>query len=330
MWAVTIRDADGHAGGSAQLGDGAFVTLGSDADNQLVIPDAAVSRRHACLEVIDGELWVASLGANKRVTVNGELISQPTRIDPGSQVTLGNYWLEVSPATQTAAPPEPPLDLDIHPVAPPAPEPAPEPEPEPELDIHPVAAPSPAATHSSTQVLASDAAQQLLAEAEKLSAQAPEPPGIETRTEPAPGSASGASDDAEDSQTAARAFEERVGKIRSYRDNVRSELEAKKHHFAQEWDRALVEMRALRDRLSGDARVLYFTISRDDREVNIKLQPDRSGRPLMFSMTRGHPDRPLAGEERVWIRDQDLRDQPFSDPERAVGELVNRIAGLLA
>ena len=124
----------------------------------ITITDPDVSRRHAALQIIAGELSIEDLGSTNGTFVNGEQIMERRTLRGGDEVRIGstvwrlrapaeatrlsNVPSEVSPASQTttlrpAAAPEPPTEE-----APPAPriEPAP-PAPEPAREEAPTAPP---------------------------------------------------------------------------------------------------------------------------------------------------------------------------------------------
>jgi hypothetical protein len=63
--------------------------VGRDCDDGVLIDDAAVSRRHLRLEPTEAGLVVVDLGSANGTTVDGERISEPRILHPGSKVHLG-------------------------------------------------------------------------------------------------------------------------------------------------------------------------------------------------------------------------------------------------
>ena len=57
--------------------------------------DTSVSRRHAQLSVQDDNLTIEDLGSANGTMVNGRLISEPTHLRDGDEVTLGETILTV-------------------------------------------------------------------------------------------------------------------------------------------------------------------------------------------------------------------------------------------
>jgi len=81
--------------------DGASFTLSGDAivgrqkDCTVRLMDTSVSRRHAQLSVQDDNLTIEDLGSANGTMVNGRLISEPTPLRDGDEVTLGETILTV-------------------------------------------------------------------------------------------------------------------------------------------------------------------------------------------------------------------------------------------
>ncbi len=65
-------------------------TIGRGPDNQLVLPDAAVSRRHAVLERAGERLRVRDLGSRNGTRVNGQDVSEAELCD-GDVLGIGGF-----------------------------------------------------------------------------------------------------------------------------------------------------------------------------------------------------------------------------------------------
>ena len=128
--------------------------------------------------------------------------------------------------------------------------------------------------------------------------------------------------------TAADLLQQKIHSIRSHRSKAQSAAETRRQEFEAEWQQVLDELRALRQRISELDSVLYFAISRDCQSVSMKIQRQRT--PKSMLMTRGHPDRPVGGEERIFVRDHELPDRSFARPRDALNEFLSHIASLLA
>jgi pSer/pThr/pTyr-binding forkhead associated (FHA) protein len=100
VWRVSAYDRSGRQVASMDLSQGE-ITIGRDADRQMVLPSASVSRRHARVIIQDGRPCVVDDGSSNGVLVNGVRIAAPTAIGPATQVDLAEFRLTVEPLTQT-------------------------------------------------------------------------------------------------------------------------------------------------------------------------------------------------------------------------------------
>jgi pSer/pThr/pTyr-binding forkhead associated (FHA) protein len=86
------------------LGEGEVV-IGRSSYCSLVLEQETLSRVHASLRVVADGLELTDLGSSNGTTVNGTLISAPTRVRPGDDIRLGavKIWIEVVSARVSAA-----------------------------------------------------------------------------------------------------------------------------------------------------------------------------------------------------------------------------------
>lgn len=119
------------------------VYIGRDVNNDIVINDVEVSRRHARITLQSGGYVLEDLGSTNGVFVNGQRITRPVMLRGGETIMLGeNVTLAFeamgydAAATVVAAPPpvvEAPPPPSPQPVyAPPSPQPAYTPPPSPQ------------------------------------------------------------------------------------------------------------------------------------------------------------------------------------------------------
>jgi len=71
--------------------------IGRSADCDCYVPDSAVSRKHAELEVssLGGDLYITDLGSHNGTTVNGAKITTRTIVRPGDCITVGCVELKI-------------------------------------------------------------------------------------------------------------------------------------------------------------------------------------------------------------------------------------------
>ncbi len=89
------------------------LVLGRSVKTNLQLQNATISGRHARLVVGADGCWISDLGSSNGTAVNGERISQATRLEPGDQLSLGSvtFLLEAEQVSSTpAAPAESPHD----------------------------------------------------------------------------------------------------------------------------------------------------------------------------------------------------------------------------
>jgi FHA domain len=84
------------AGRRYPVGD-APVTFGRGEDNDIVIPDPAVSRLHAELRQEGDGFVVADLGSSNGTRVNGDLITEPRHLRPGDEIAIATHRFSFVP-----------------------------------------------------------------------------------------------------------------------------------------------------------------------------------------------------------------------------------------
>ena len=81
---------------AATLPPSGTIDIGRDDDNDIVIPETAVSGRHARLEVVGGSWFIEDLGSRNGTFVDGVRVQGRTAIHEGSHVVIGNVPLDLS------------------------------------------------------------------------------------------------------------------------------------------------------------------------------------------------------------------------------------------
>lgn len=92
-------------GRSVALADGVAVTVGSDAECDLVLDDGRVSRRHCEVQVAEGGFTVRDLGSTNGTRVGGAVVTE-ARVSAGATLKVGRTSLRIQPRQQVVeAPP---------------------------------------------------------------------------------------------------------------------------------------------------------------------------------------------------------------------------------
>lgn len=118
--------------GTAYALENAEIHIGRDAQNDIVIAEADISRRHARLTRSEHGYVIEDLGSTNGTFINGQRLTTPYALRPGDEVRLGpkvvlmyeqvsdpNATVAVSAETLQAAPPPPPPPKKPIPAAPP-------------------------------------------------------------------------------------------------------------------------------------------------------------------------------------------------------------------
>jgi Domain of unknown function (DUF1707)/Inner membrane component of T3SS, cytoplasmic domain len=81
-------------------------TIGREADCDMTLTDATVSRWHASLAHVDGSWLLADLGSTNGTRVNGWRVKEPTPVVPGDFVSFGaaTFVIRVRAAAQAGQP----------------------------------------------------------------------------------------------------------------------------------------------------------------------------------------------------------------------------------
>ena len=94
MWRISALDRDGREVGRSEL-VGGELTIGRDADRQLVLPSASVSRRHARVYLEGGQPCIVDEGSANGVIVDGVRITQPTYVNQGTRIDVAEFHLSI-------------------------------------------------------------------------------------------------------------------------------------------------------------------------------------------------------------------------------------------
>ena len=94
------------------------ITIGRQDGNTIRLTERNVSRRHARLAKENGNLVIEDLGSYNGVRVNGEKITEKTKIKEGDLVEIGDYDLGIQgkfEATSTTPPAAAPRQATVPP-----------------------------------------------------------------------------------------------------------------------------------------------------------------------------------------------------------------------
>src|SRR5512147_179153 len=107
MWRISALDREGREVGRGELVAGEL-TIGRDADRQLILPSASVSRRHARVYLEGGQPCIVDEGSANGVIVDGVRITQPTYVNQTTRIDVAEFHLALEPMMPAMAPPRQP------------------------------------------------------------------------------------------------------------------------------------------------------------------------------------------------------------------------------
>ena len=73
---------------------GARLLIGRSDEAVIAIPEATLSRQHAVIELLDGEIWIEDLGSSNGTRVNGQRVRRQ-RLTAGDDITLGDVYVSI-------------------------------------------------------------------------------------------------------------------------------------------------------------------------------------------------------------------------------------------
>src|SRR4029079_7820268 len=100
---AVVRDPEGRSVARCLLRRGSYV-IGQESQNEIVVDEASVSRRHARLTVVtDEELYVEDLDSANGTLIDDQPVAGMTRLELGAQIRLGLCTLDFQRAGLPAA-----------------------------------------------------------------------------------------------------------------------------------------------------------------------------------------------------------------------------------
>jgi len=134
-----------------------------------------------------------------------------------------------------------------------------------------------------------------------------------------------------DWESAPAIFEQMVEGIRRDRVSHEKEMLDQQSKIEQDWQHVLDSMRALQKKVEGHPNLIYFTISRDQQDISVKVADFSTKRGYsLFTLSRRHPAGAHPSLNAVWLIEFPAREWHYYDAKEAMAELVARIAGALA
>lgn len=118
--------------------------------------------------------------------------------------------------------------------------------------------------------------------------------------------------------------------VRLHRTETQKEVEARSQKWEQDWKSVVASAREIKARYSRHPQILDFAISKDEREVIVKLKESSPRGYAYFCLSRSHPEGKYPDLQAVWLREVGRGDNSYDEPMRGLEELISRIAPRLA
>lgn len=126
-------------------------------------------------------------------------------------------------------------------------------------------------------------------------------------------------------------LEDTIGAIQSHRSATSESRKELQKRVDEAWASVIEASRELRGKLSGNEKLRYFTIARDEKSVIVSFQGRQTNaRGDLLELSRYHPDGQFADTEAIWVRESNRTDQRLHSGDEAVKLLVRFCARNLA
>jgi len=342
------------------------VSVGRDADNDIRLPEPAVSSRHATLISKAGRVVVHDLKSSNGTWVNGARIDNQELVH-GDMIAFGRVVLRFIDESQEAplAPPRPAASASLPPRAtipaaavPPAPRP-PAAAPvvvavpsavatasvAPSVGLRSEAIPPTASSGSSSAALeaalppllamtSSVPASPVTAAAVTTSSDMPSFLPLDGSLPRLPGALGGdtlpRSPYDEPGAPDLKELDRLLGSIRSFRDQETDGLKQRQAELMREWRETLTYAEAMKARLAGESRIRFFDVSERRQEIVLRVVRAPGEPTRLLSLTWGHPDQRDKVADGIWMRATHSQDRRYYKSADAVRELVATLASFLA
>lgn len=335
MWTVIVRDAAGNIHSKTQLKTG-VITLGRSTDCDIVLLSAAVSRLHGRLLVGGGPMLVYSdeRSANGSL-LDGRPVDGAVDVGVNNVIRVGEFSIgfecegvhKASPSAElNATVIFRPGELELIAQSPPPSKPAAPARPPTTAEfmttqVRPQTPPPPPAQRAAPAVpppaaggLKSALPGFEFKDLDQIRASAPiEPPKPQTLSESLTG-----------------LLDQQIRGIQSHREAQRESELMRARTYDQQWDDAIIAARDLQAKLKGDARVLYYVITRGNDEISVKLADSSRRGHVTLSLAKRHPETGKQTEGVVWFTVFGEDPRPYREPKLALEDFVRRIAAKLA
>lgn len=317
MWTVVVRDPQGKE--VKRLPLNTRLVIGRTPQCEILLESAQVSRQHARIELFKDKPVFVDLGSANGSLLNGQAVTKPTLVDERHRIEIAGYKISF---VKSHLPEDNPADRTI--IASAASFAA-------ATAARPPTRPAVAATTDLPAPSVDDLVPMRPSASVAMPSKPAATPEIKVPEIKVPEQHSGAPRKEVNWNSATDVFEQQLQGIRAHREEIQRGSTTRLQQLEADWAETIVSIRQLQAKLHGNPKVMQFAVSRDAKEVSIKLaDPGEKRGYRYFLLSRHHPEGQYPALDAVWLREFGVDDTHYKEPKKAMQELVQRIAGTLA
>lgn len=309
-WTVTVHEATGKLHSKTPLGS-AGLSIGRSTDCDIALQSKAVSRLHGRLRVnADGGVIYEDENSANGSVVDGRPVVGAIALGTGACVVIGGFRVSLEQAEAAAGPDAldqttPLSAAELMRMAQP-PEQAARPPPVAEVEKK--------AKSGRAGIFKSPLA------------------GLEFRIPDVPAATACIGQVQHDNlgDSMKHLLDQQIRGIQSRRHEQEQQSRSEREQFELAWREALTAARELQGRIGRNPRVLYYVVTRDSREVSVKILEDSRKGYSNLILSRRHPETGLLQDGRIWFGVMGEEPKSYREPREALEEFVRRIASKLA
>lgn len=118
--------------------------------------------------------------------------------------------------------------------------------------------------------------------------------------------------------------------VRAHRGTHQQDSHVKNQKWEEDWRAVVNNLRAIKAKYGTHPGVLDFAISKDEREITIKLKEHSVRGYAYFCLSCQHPEGKFPNLRAVWLRQVGEEDASHGEPNEGLQDLISRLAPRLA
>lgn len=131
-------------------------------------------------------------------------------------------------------------------------------------------------------------------------------------------------------ESAETLLDRQIQGVRTHRITHQQDGQIKSQKWEEDWRAVLNNLRVIKAKYGTHPGILDFAISKDEREVIVKLKEHSVRGYAYFCLSRQHPEGKFPNLRAVWLRQVGEEDASHSEPSEGLQDLISRLAPRLA